>query len=399
MNEVSSSAAETNDAQGLTARYESAFMNTFGPPQLVLAKGKGVRVWDTDGHEYLDLLAGIAVNALGHGHPAWVQAITDQVNQLGHVSNFFTSPAQVALGEKLQQIFEESGYTDRVKAFLTNSGTEANEAALKLTRLHKPGGRVLSLEHSFHGRTMGALSITAKAVIREPFDPLPGNVEFVEPTVDALVDAFDDDVAAIFVEPIQGEAGVLPLAPGLLGTIRELCDRHSALMVVDEVQTGVGRTGTWLASQEVQADVVTLAKGLGGGFPIGACVGVGDAAEIFEPGSHGSTFAGNPVASAAALATLNEVGSLLDHVRVTGRWLRENLESVGYAVRGEGLLLGIEVMDSSVVRAALLDAGIIVNAPNATTIRVAPPLIITRSDLQPFVDFMSRHGDAFSKGE
>ncbi len=399
MSEQGKNTVNADDMTGLSSRYGHTFMNTFGPPQLVLERGEGVYVWDRAGKKYLDLLAGIAVNALGHAHPAWVQAVTAQVSQLGHISNFFTSPAQVALGEKIQQIFAESGYTEPVKTFLTNSGAEANEAALKLTRLHKPGGRVISLAHSFHGRTMGALSVTEKPIIREPFEPLPSNVQFVEPEIAALTEAFDDDVAGIFVEPIQGEAGVVPLGEGILATIRELCDRHDALLVIDEVQTGVGRTGAWLASQGIRADVVTLAKGLGGGFPIGACVGVGEAGEIFGPGSHGSTFAGNPVASAAALVTLEEVGKLLDSVRDTGAWLREQLEVSGYTVRGAGLLLGVEVVDSSQVREALMDAGFIVNAPNPTTIRMAPPLIVSPVQLQPFVDIMARRADAFSRGK
>ncbi len=383
----------------LTSRYTHTFMNTFGAPQLVLVKGEGVHVWDADGKQYLDLLAGIAVNALGHAHPAIIEAVTTQVNELGHISNFFTSPAQVALGEKIQQIFDASGYDAPVKVFLANSGTEANEAALKLTRLHKPGGKVLSLTHSFHGRTMGALSVTEKPVIREPFEPLPGNVEFVEPTIAALTAAFNDDVAGIFVEPIQGEAGVLPLADGVLAAIRELCDKHGALLVVDEVQTGIGRTGVWLASQQVRADVVTLAKGLGGGFPIGACVGVGAAGDIFGPGSHGSTFAGNPVASAAARATLTEVENLLGHVAETGAWLRAQLEAVGYQVRGAGLLLGVEVADSAVVHQVALEAGFIVNAPNGTTIRLAPPLIITEEQLVPFISFMTENAQTFVNGD
>lgn len=378
----------TSNSDSLRERYSQTFMNTFGPPQLVLEKGQGVYVWDEDEKRYLDLLAGIAVNALGQANPAIIKAVTDQISQLGHVSNFFTTPAQVTLGEKLQQVFTESGYSQPIRVFLTNSGTEANEAALKLTRLHKPGGRLLSLTHSFHGRSMGSLSVTDKAVIREPFEPLPGNVQFVEPTVAALTEAFDDGVAGIFVEPIQGEAGVVPLGKGILETIRELCDRHGALMIVDEVQTGIGRTGRWLASSGVQADVVTLAKGLGGGFPIGACIGVGAAGEIFGPGSHGSTFAGNPVASAASLATLNEVEKLLGDVQETGKWLRAALEEAGYAVRGDGLLLGIEVSDSNATQSDLLQAGFIVNAPNPTTIRIAPPLIITKEELQPFVDYM-----------
>lgn len=381
-------ASTETDAANLVSRYDGTFMNTFGPPQLALVRGEGVYVWDESGNRYLDLLAGIAVNALGQAHPAIVDAITEQLGQLGHVSNFFTSPAQVRLGETIAAMFAESGYRERIRIFLTNSGAEANEAALKLTRLHKPGGRILSLTGSFHGRTIGALSVTEKAAIREPFEPLPGNVQFVEPEVSALRSAFDDRVAGLFVEPIQGEAGVFPLPDDLLSAARELCDRHDALLVVDEVQTGIGRTGRWLASEGVRADIVTLAKGLGGGFPIGACVGVGAAGELFAPGSHGSTFAGNPVASAAAAATLNEVGKLLGHVRETGSWLRHQLERAGYRVRGEGLLLGVEVSDAPTLQRELLQSGFIVNAVNATTIRLAPPLIVTKQELAPFVECM-----------
>lgn len=384
----------STETEELVSLYSQNFMNTFGVPQLVLSRGQGVYLWDSSGKRYLDLLAGIAVNALGQAHPAIVAALTEQISTLGHISNFFTSPAQIALGEKLAQIFQESGYVDPIRVFLTNSGAEANEAALKLTRLHKPAGRVLALTQSFHGRTMGALSVTAKTTIREPFEPLPANVQFVAPDPDDLEAAFDDEVAGIFVEPIQGEAGVLPLPDGLLEKVRELCDRHDALLIVDEVQTGIGRTGTWLCSHGVRADVVTLAKGLGGGFPIGACVGIGPAGDLFGPGSHGSTFAGNPVACAAALATLNEVQSLLDQTVETGAWLRAELEAAGYTVRGTGLLLGVEVSDAVLAQRELLDAGFIVNAANSTTIRLAPPLIITAGELAPFVDYMARRTDA-----
>ncbi|MCI1964302.1 MAG: acetylornithine transaminase [Ancrocorticia sp.] len=370
-------------------RYSATFMNTFGVPSLALVRGEGVHVWDADGREYLDLLGGIAVNALGYAHPALTAAIEAQLQTIGHVSNFFTTPIQVTLGEKIAQIFKESGYSAPVRIFLANSGTEANEAAVKLTRLHKPGGRLLAFTHAFHGRTLGALSVTAKAVIREPFEPLPGNVEFVEPTVEALRQAFSDDVAGIFMEPIQGEAGVLPLDPAVMREARSLCDRFGALLVIDEVQTGIGRTGSWLASADtVKADVVTLAKALGGGFPISACVGVGAAGELFTPGSHGSTFGGNPLACAASAATLDQVGPLLGHVREVGEWLAGQLQDAGYAVRGKGLLRGVAVADAPVAVSALLDRGIIVNAPNPQTLRLAPPLTITDADLVPFIQAM-----------
>ncbi|MGO1594481.1 MAG: aminotransferase class III-fold pyridoxal phosphate-dependent enzyme, partial [Ancrocorticia sp.] len=262
-------------------RYERAFMNTFGAPQLALTRGEGAYVWDADGKRYLDLLGGIAVNALGHAHPAIVGAVQAQVGTLGHISNFFTSTPQVELGEKIQDVFAQSGYERPVKVFLTNSGTEAVESALKIVRLHKPGGRILALTHAFHGRTFGALTLTDKPAIKDQFAPLAGTVEFVEPTARDLDAAFaGGNVAAIFMEPIQGEAGVMPLPDGLLSHARALCDAAGALLVIDEIQTGIGRTGQWLASRGVQADVVTLAKGLGGGFPIGACVGAGAAGEL-----------------------------------------------------------------------------------------------------------------------
>ncbi|MGO1592063.1 acetylornithine transaminase [Ancrocorticia sp.] len=379
-------------------RYERAFMNTFGAPQLALTRGEGAYVWDADGKRYLDLLGGIAVNALGHAHPAIVGAVQAQVGTLGHISNFFTSTPQVELGEKIQDVFAQSGYERPVKVFLTNSGTEAVEAALKIVRLHKPGGRILALTHAFHGRTFGALTLTDKPAIKDQFAPLAGTVEFVEPTARDLDAAFaGGNVAAIFMEPIQGEAGVMPLPDGLLSHARALCDAAGALLVIDEIQTGIGRTGQWLASRGVQADVVTLAKGLGGGFPIGACVGAGAAGELFTPGSHGSTFAGNPVASAVALATLMQVEALLTHVHDTGLWLRSQLEAAGYEVRGSGLLLAIGVHDSTRVRDELLTKGFITNAPNPHTIRLAPPLIVSESDLAPFTALMAERSHEFQE--
>lgn len=380
--------------------YASSLMDTFGKPQLVLRRGDGVYVEDAEGRCYLDLLAGIAVNALGHRHPALAEAISRQAGELIHVSNFFATPVQIGLAKKLQEILETEGYDgSSARIFFTNSGAEANEAALKLTRLHKPGGRVLALTHSFHGRTMGALTLTHKQAYRGPFEPLAGTADFVEPDIGALEAAFSDDVAALFLEPIQGEAGVLPLPDGFMERARELCDTHNALLVIDEVQTGMGRTGRWLASAPyVKADVITLAKGLGGGVPIGACVGVGVAGTLFHPGNHGTTFGGNPLACAASLATLGEVEKLRGHVNEVGMWLTARLEEAGYCVRGRGLLLGIEVADSTAVRTALLEAGFIVNAPNSTTIRLAPPLVITVEELEPFVDVMTSRAQEF-RGE
>ncbi|MBF0697056.1 acetylornithine transaminase [Actinomyces bowdenii] len=403
-------------------RYAQAVMNTFGPPQRVLVRGRGTRVWDADGREYLDLLAGIAVNCLGHAHPAILQAVTDQLATLGHVSNFFTTPAQVRLAERLAAIVfpeEQTGHGDgaqagpagstggagsadgvegtagaggRVRVFLANSGTEANEAAFKIARRH--GGsrrpRILALERAFHGRTMGALALTHKAAYREPFEPLPGGVEFL-PAGDAqaLERAMGPDVAALVIEPIQGEAGVRELGEDYLRAARELTRSAGALLICDEVQTGMGRTGAWMAhhllAPGVVPDVVTLAKGLGGGIPIGALVARGQAAELLGPGQHGTTFGGNPVASAAALAVIETIGELglLDHARRLGeQWAQELAQLPQVAqVRGRGLLLGVGLAAGAPpapqVASALLERGFIVNAPGPDTIRLAPPLILT----------------------
>ena len=292
---------------GWLARYTDAVMNTFGTPGRVLVRGRGAHVWDADGQEYIDLLAGIAVNCLGHAHPAIIRAVTEQLSELGHVSNFFTTPAQVGLAEELVRLTFPNRPAHDSRVFLANSGTEANEAAFKIARRH--GGsrrpRVLALQDAFHGRTMGALALTHKAAYREPFEPLPGGVEFIPAgDIEALRTALGPDVAALVVEPIQGEAGVRELPAGYLEAARELTEAAGALLIIDEVQTGMGRTGAWMAhhllAPGVVPDVVTLAKGLGGGIPIGAVVATGQAAALLEPGQHGTTFGGNPVARAAA---------------------------------------------------------------------------------------------------
>ena len=278
-------------------RYAGAVMNTFGPPVLALARGEGAHVWDADGKEYVDLLGGIAVNALGHAHPALVEAVTTQLRTLGHVSNFFATEPQVALAERLVGLL---GWSDDARVFFSNSGAEANEAALKLTR-RTGRTRLVAAEGSFHGRTMGALALTSKAAYREPFEPLPGDVTFVPyDDVAALEAAVDDTVAAVVLEPIQGEAGVVVPSADYLAAAQRIAHDHGALLWLDEVQTGVARTGAWFAHQlldGVQPDVVTLAKGLGGGIPIGATVARGDAATLLQPGNHGTTFGGNPVAT------------------------------------------------------------------------------------------------------
>ncbi|MGY2703240.1 acetylornithine transaminase [Nocardioides sp. HB32] len=370
-------------------RYAASLMNTFGPPKLVLARGEGAHVWDTDGKEYVDLLGGIAVNALGHGHPALVEAITTQLQTLGHISNFFTSAPQVELAERLLDLLGVGAGGGKV--FLTNSGTEANEAAFKLTR-RTGRTHVVAAEGSFHGRTMGALALTAKAAYRTPFAPLPGDVTFVPyGDADALAAAVTDQTAAVLLEPIQGEAGVVVPPEGYLAAARAVADRHGALLWLDEVQTGMGRTGRWFAHIGVTPDVVTVAKGLGGGFPVGACIGVGAAGELLEPGNHGTTFGGNPVACAAALAVIRTIEDedLLEHVTVLGQKLRDGLAADPRVteVRGEGLLIGLDLsVDASAdVAAAALAAGFIVNNPTPSRIRLAPPLVLTEDDVNAFL--------------
>lgn len=400
-------ATEGGSVAEWTDRYTHAVMDTFGPPQRVLVRGEGAWVWDADGRRYLDLLGGIAVNALGHAHPTLTAAISAQLGTLGHVSNFFASPTQVALAERLLAI---AGAPAGSRVFFTNSGTEANEAAVKLTRRHSAGSRprLLALEGAFHGRSMGALALTYKAAYREPFEPLPPGVEFLPfGDSDALEAAFATDgekVAALFLEPVQGEAGVRTLPPGYLALARRLTEQNGALLVLDEVQSGMGRTGRWFAFQHphigggVVPDVVTVAKGLGGGFPVGALIAFGEhAAACLGPGQHGTTFGGNPVAAAAALATIGviERDGLLAHVRELGEWWRAALASTGNplvgTVRGEGLLIAVELTApvAAVVAARALEAGFIVNPCTPTTLRLAPPYVLTREQAGTFVDFLA----------
>lgn len=384
-----------------TERYGRALMNTFGTPRRVLVRGEGPYVWDADGVRYLDLLGGIAVNTLGHAHPTLTAAISAQLGTLGHVSNFFATPVQVALAERLLDLSGAAGVPGS-RVFFTNSGTEANEAALKMARrTGRP--RVIALEGAFHGRTMGALALTHKAAYREPFEPLPGGVEFV-PFGDAaaLEAAMGDDVAAVVVEVVQGEAGVRPLPTGYLAHARRLTQEHGALLVVDEVQTGVGRTGAWFAHQHpelgggVQPDVMTLAKGLGGGFPVGAVVAYGErAAGLLGTGQHGTTFGGNPVAAAAGLATLGviERDGLLERVREVSGRISSALAALPAVreVRAAGLLVGIELNGpvAAEVAEVALAAGYVVNPVTPTALRLAPPLVLTWEQVSGFVDVLA----------
>ena len=379
----------------LTKRYQSSVMNTFGTPARVLARGEGSTVWDVDGNRYLDLLGGIAVNSLGHAHPAIVEAVTTQLQTLGHVSNFFISEPQVRLAEKLLSLLaaDEVGggagpWAANGRVFFANSGAEANEAAFKASR-RTGRTRIVATEGSFHGRTMGALALTSKAQYREQFEPLPGDVTFVPYGDAAALEAVvDDSVAAFVVEPIQGEAGVIDAPQGYLAAAREITARHGALLWVDEVQTGVGRTGDWFAHSAagIVPDLVTLAKGLGGGIPIGAMIALGDAATLLGPGNHGTTFGGNPVATAAALAVIETIESegLLAHAAARGDQLAAGLERHPRvtAVTGRGLLRGIVLTEprAADVQAAAYDAGLIVNAPTADRLRLAPPLVLTEDE-------------------
>ncbi|OKL53491.1 acetylornithine transaminase [Bowdeniella nasicola] len=358
--------------------YATDFQQVFGTPLLNLVRGEGSIVTDDEGNDYLDLLGGIAVTCLGHNHPALVDAVTTQLRTLGHVSNFFTTPPQLALAEKL------ASYLPGAKAFFANSGTEANEAALKLARKHRPGGGFVALSGCFHGRTMGTLSVTHKEAYRTPFAPLIEPVVFVEPEdVDALRAAVTEQTAAVILEPIQGERGVVALSDSYLRAAREITQGAGALLIVDEIQSGMGRTGSFFAhtSAGITPDIVTLAKSLGGGFPIGAMLAVGATGDVFAGGDHGTTFGGNPVACAAALAVLDvieEEGLIANNAEVGAAWARELAELDGVAeVRGSGLLLGVAVADAATLHKELLAEGFITNAPNPETLRLAPSYLIT----------------------
>ncbi|HKC26448.1 MAG TPA: acetylornithine transaminase [Jatrophihabitans sp.] len=374
----------------MSRRWDAVMMPNYGTPPIALDRGSGVRVWDVDGREYLDFVAGIAVSSLGHAHPALVAAVTAQVGKLAHTSNLAIHEPGVSLAERLVDLLALPA-----RVFFANSGAEANECALKLARLHGRAGKraeIVSCHSSFHGRTMGALSVTGNAAKREPFAPLPGPVTFVDyGDADALRAAVGPQTAAVIVEPTLGEGGVVPPPAGFLAAVREICDNAGALLIVDEVQSGIGRTGHWFASQAegVRPDIITLAKGLGGGLPIGACVAVGSAGELFAPGDHGSTFGGNPVACAAALAVLTTIADehLLDNVKRVGEHLAHALETIDSplitGVRGSGLWRAVALAGdhASQIEAAARDRGLLVNAVKADAIRLAPPLIVTEADV------------------
>ncbi|MEJ9080892.1 acetylornithine transaminase [Gordonia malaquae] len=374
----------------LQQRWNASLMNNYGTPPVALVRGEGAVVYDADGKEYLDLLGGIAVNALGHAHPAIVDAVTAQLSTLSHVSNLYIAPPVIDLAERLLGAFGHDG-----RVFLCNSGTEANEAAFKLARrTGRP--QIIAAEGGFHGRTMGALAMTGQPAKRAPFEPMPGGVDFVPyGDVAALEAAVSEKTAAVILEPIQGENGVVVPPEGYLAAAREITSRHGALLMLDEVQTGIARTGAYFAHQRVGIvpDVMTLAKGLGGGMPIGACIATGPAADLFGPGHHGTTFGGNPACAAAALAVLDHIDAndLCSRVDSLGKSLASSIEGLGHPlvdhVRGDGLLLGVVLTKplSGRVDLAAREAGYLLNAPAPNVLRLAPPLILSDEQADAFV--------------
>jgi acetylornithine aminotransferase len=375
-------------------RWSNSVQNNYGSPSIALVKGKGLVVTDADGKQYLDFLGGIATNILGHAHPAIVKAVSKQVSILSHVSNFYVHPNAVELAEKLASMTGDKS----AKVFFCQSGAEANEAALKLSR--RTGKvRVVAAQGAFHGRTMGALSLTGQPSKREPFLPLVKGVKHVPyGDIEAMRKAVDKKTAMVIIEPIMGEAGVIVPPADYLQELRALCDAKGALLVIDAVQTGMGRTGDWFGYEYsgITPDVITLAKGLGGGLPLGAMIALGKAADLFQPGDHGSTFGGNPVTTAAGLAAIKFIESqkLLKKVEKQGAYLMQELALIpGVSeVRGAGLLLGIELenLKSSDVAGALQKSGVLVNAANPTTIRLAPALIVTDVQIKKFISIFKK---------
>ncbi|HEY2206704.1 MAG TPA: acetylornithine transaminase [Pseudonocardia sp.] len=377
----------------LTTRWQGAMMNNYGTPPLALARGAGAEVWDTDGRRYLDLLAGIAVNSLGHAHPAVVEAVTGQLSTLGHTSNLYLTAPGIELAERLVDLLGVA--PGGARALFCNSGAEALEAAFKLSR-RTGRTKLVAAANAFHGRTMGALALTGQPPKRTPFEPLPGDVTHVPfGDVAALEAAVDGDTAAVVLEPILGEAGVVIPPEGYLQAARRITQEHGALLILDEVQTGIGRTGYWFAHQAdgVTPDVITLAKGLGGGLPIGACIGIGAAAELLEPGQHGTTFGGNPVCCAAALAVLRTIENdgLLAHVDRVGKEITSAIDALGHplvgSTSGAGLLIGVGLTApaSAAVVAAAREAGFLVNNAVPDRLRLAPPLILSHEQAGEFL--------------
>jgi acetylornithine/N-succinyldiaminopimelate aminotransferase len=384
--------------------WQSALMDNYGTPQLTLVRGKGASVWDADGTEYVDLVGGLATNALGHAHPEVVRAVSEQIAKIGHTSNLYINPVAVELAESLLDV---AGLTGGAKVLFVNSGTEANEAALKISRL-TGRAKIVACEGAFHGRTMGALSLTGQPSKRDPFAPLvPGVSHIPFGDVDALRAAVDGETAAVILEPILGEGGVIPAPDGFLQAAREITKTAGALLVLDEVQTGIGRLGSWFAFQQagIIPDVITLAKGLGGGLPLGAVIGVGAAGELLQPGHHGATFGGNPVCCAAGLAVLRTIAkdNLNDHVAALGKDIATGVEELHHPlvaeVRGAGLLIGISLREpvSAAVAKAAQEAGYLINPVAPDTIRLAPPLILSSEQAAAFLAALPAALDSTTK--
>ncbi|MHA6668620.1 acetylornithine transaminase [Homoserinimonas sp. A447] len=378
--------------------YADVMMGSYSRPLAVLERGEGCHVWDVDGKRYLDFLGGIAVNSLGYAHPVLVAAVSHQIATLSHVSNYFATPPQIGLAARLQQI---TGAGVEGRAYFGNSGAEAMEAAFKLARLNSSGKRtrIISLTNSFHGRTMGSLALTGKPALQDPFGPMPGGVEHIDSTLEALEATIDDTVAALIFEPIKGEAGVVDLPEGFITRARELTSQHGALLIIDEIQTGIARTGAWFAYQKhgIVPDAVAMAKGLGGGVPIGALVTFGRASGLYQAGHHGSTFGGNPLVTAAALAVLDEIerADLIGNSERRGKQLSDGIRALGSPlvteVRGQGLLIGIGLVDpiAKQLSAAALERGLIINAANESSIRLAPPLIVGDDEVAEFLELFA----------
>jgi acetylornithine/N-succinyldiaminopimelate aminotransferase len=382
--------SDLGNQHSLLDRWSDVMMDNYGTPPLALASGDGAVVIDENGKSYLDLLGGIAVNILGHRHPAIIEAVTTQLNTLGHTSNLYATEPGIALAEALLDQLDAPA-----RVFFCNSGTEANEVAFKITRL-TGRTKLVAAQGAFHGRTMGSLALTGQPAKQAPFEPLPGYVTHVPyGDIDELAGAVDTDTAAVFLEPIMGEGGVVVPPEGYLVAAREITSRHGALLVLDEVQTGVGRTGAFFAHQHdgITPDIVTLAKGLGGGLPIGACLAVGPTADLLTPGLHGSTFGGNPVCTAAALAVLRVLAAedLVNRADLLGKTLSHGIESLGHPlvghVRGRGLLRGVVLTapEGKAVETAARGAGFLVNAAAPDVVRLAPPLMITEVQIDSFL--------------
>jgi acetylornithine aminotransferase len=377
--------------------WNASLQSNYGTPKLELVSGKGAQVIDSKGIVYLDFLAGIATNVLGHAHPAVVRAVTQQISTLGHVSNFYAHPNVLALASKLVSMTGDKSS----RVFFCNSGAEANEAALKLSR-RTGRSRIVATKESFHGRTMGALSLTGQPGKRDPFKPLiKGIIHLTYGDMGAMLKKVNKKTAMVIVEPIMGEAGVIVPPHGYLQALRELCDETGALLVFDCVQTGMGRTGDWFGYEYsgVKPDVITLAKGLGGGLPLGAMIALGDAASLFVPGDHGSTFGGNPVATAAGLAVIEtlEKKSILERVSKVGVELMAELALIDGVkeVRGAGLLIGIEFLEpiAKKVTQRCEQRGLLVNGNSENVVRIAPPLIVTDREIAKFLKIFAESVD------